>query len=529
MVINTILSVMAYDYPSEKLSIYLSDDGGSILTFYALFEACFFSKTWLPYCRKYGIEPRSPAAYLALLPQPTSSAHSADLGSVKKLYKEMQQRVETSTKLNRTSEEMRAQHKGFSHSGDSYTSKHDHDTILQILIDGRNREAKDIQGDQLPTLVYLAREKRPKHFHNCKAGAMNALIRVSSEISNGPIILNVDCDMYSNNSQSILDALCCFMDERRSHGIAFVQFPQKFENVTKNDIYSASLGVISEVEIPGLDGVGGPSYIETGCFHRREALLGRKYTEDYKFDWTMQNDPLEVEGNVADLMEINLSEPKKEKFPRVGSYDIGRYISATQEMERSDLQIMLNCCPLWYGRNNISRALQLGYSHYCLWALNSLATLSYCTIPSPHMLKGISLFPKVSNTWFLPFGYIIIATGRCSLVEFLCSGGTILEWWNEQRMWLYKRTSSYLFALFDTILKLLGLSNMKFMITTKVMDEDVSRRYKKGVMDSGVPSPMSTIMTCVAMVNIFTVVDVLKRLMVAEEGEKMRLLEILAL
>ena len=72
-------------------------------------------------------------------------------------------------------------------------------------------------------------------------------IRVSSEISNGPIILNVDCDMYSNNSQSILDALCCFMDERRSHGIAFVQFPQKFENVTKNDIYGASLRVISEV------------------------------------------------------------------------------------------------------------------------------------------------------------------------------------------------------------------------------------------------------------------------------------------
>ena len=57
------------------------------------------------------------------------------------------------------------------------------------------------------------------------------------------------------------------------------------------------------MEIPGLDGVGGPSYIGTGCFHRREALLGRKYTEDYKFDWTMQKDALEVEGNVEDLQE----------------------------------------------------------------------------------------------------------------------------------------------------------------------------------------------------------------------------------
>ena len=42
MVINTILSVMAYDYPSEKLSVYLSDDGGSDLTFYAMVEASRF-------------------------------------------------------------------------------------------------------------------------------------------------------------------------------------------------------------------------------------------------------------------------------------------------------------------------------------------------------------------------------------------------------------------------------------------------------------------------------------------------------
>lgn len=72
-------------------------------------------------------------------------------------------------------------------------------------------------------------------------------IRISSKISNAPIILNVDCDMYSNNSQSIRDALCFFMDEKKSQGIAFVQFPQVFENITKNDIYGASIRVIQQV------------------------------------------------------------------------------------------------------------------------------------------------------------------------------------------------------------------------------------------------------------------------------------------
>jgi len=36
MVINIVLSVMAYAYPLEKLSVYISHDGGSILTFNAM-------------------------------------------------------------------------------------------------------------------------------------------------------------------------------------------------------------------------------------------------------------------------------------------------------------------------------------------------------------------------------------------------------------------------------------------------------------------------------------------------------------
>ena len=42
MVINTALSRMAYDYPPEKLNIYISDDSGSELMFYALLQASHF-------------------------------------------------------------------------------------------------------------------------------------------------------------------------------------------------------------------------------------------------------------------------------------------------------------------------------------------------------------------------------------------------------------------------------------------------------------------------------------------------------
>ena len=53
---------------------------------------------------------------------------------------------------------------------------------------------------RLPMLVYLSREKRPGYNHQKKAGAMNAMLRVSALLSNAPFLINFDCDHYINNS-----------------------------------------------------------------------------------------------------------------------------------------------------------------------------------------------------------------------------------------------------------------------------------------------------------------------------------------
>lgn len=76
MVINTVLSMMAYDYPPEKLTVYLSDDGGSDLTFYALLEASEFAKQWIPFCKRFNVEPRSPSAYFASIANVSNATHS---------------------------------------------------------------------------------------------------------------------------------------------------------------------------------------------------------------------------------------------------------------------------------------------------------------------------------------------------------------------------------------------------------------------------------------------------------------------
>ncbi|XP_052177223.1 cellulose synthase-like protein E1 [Diospyros lotus] len=560
MVVNTVLSVMAYDYPPEKLSVYVSDDAGSELTFYVLLEASRFAKHWIPFCKQFMVEPRSPAAYFLSSSSSRDSVPAECFNSVKKLYEDMENRITITAKLGRIPENIRSEHKGYLQ-WNKFSSKYDHHTILQTLIDGRDSNIKDIRGCSLPTLLYLAREKRPKHPHNFKAGAMNALIRVSSKISNGQVILNVDCDMFSNHSCSVRDALCFFLDEEKGNEIAFVQFPQGYENVTKNELYGSSLRVIYELEFHGLDGYGGPFYVGTGCFHRRDSLCGRKFNKDSRIEWKMENDgniketASKLEERLQGLASCGYEEntqwgkqmglkygclvedvitglsiqcqgwksvyynPTRKGFLGVVPTSLSDTLLQHKRWSEGDLQILLSkYSPLRHGVGRISLGLQLGYCTYGLWALNCFGTLYYSIIPSLYLLSGVSLFPQVSSPWLLPFAYVIICVNMYSLVEFLWCQGTILGWWNEQRMWLYKRTTSYLYAFIDVILGLLGLSTTSFLVTNKVFDPDVSQRYEQEVMEFGTSLPMFTILATLALLNLFSLILVVNKVLLTKDG-----------
>ncbi|WCJ33116.1 cellulose synthase like E1 [Euphorbia peplus] len=570
MVIDTVLSVMTYNYSPEKLCVYLSDDGGSEFTFYALVEAAKFARYWIPYCKKWNVGPRSPSAYFIYsLDHRYSTSQTTELAAIKKLYQEMKERIETTMKLGRIPEQVRLSNAGFSN-WNSESSCRDHDTILQILIDSEDPNATDIEGDALPTLVYLAREKRPQYHHNFKAGAMNALLRVSSKISSGLIILNLDCDMYLNNSESLRDALCFFMDEKQNHDIAFVQFPQDFFNVTNNDLYGSTFPVGYKVDFHGLDGVGGPMYIGSGCFHRRDILYGKKYGDNSKFEWRREDDHKrhesirELEEEAKPLASCTYEQntewgnemglkygcpvedvitglsiqckgwksvyfnPERKAFLGIAPTTLPQTLVQHKRWSEGDFQILFSkYSPLQYAKGKISLGLQMGYCYYCFWVPSCLATLYYSTIPSLFLLKGASLFPKVSSSWFLPFAYVICSNYIYSLVEFVLCGGTFLGWWNEQRMWLYKRTSSNLFAFLDTILKLMGFSELDFVITAKVTDEDVSRRYEKEIMEFGVASPMMIILTAIAMLNLVCFFGMLKQVVTDENAIEKMLLQII--
>lgn len=70
--------------------------------------------------------------------------------------------------------------------------------------------------------------------------------------------------------------------------------------------------------------------------------------------------------------------------------------------------------------------------------------------------------------------------------------------------------------MIDTILKLLGFSDSAFIISGKVSDQDVSQRYEKEIMEFGISSPMLTILSTLALLNLFCLVGVVKEAFLGE-------------
>jgi cellulose synthase A len=108
--------------------------------------------------------------------------------------------------------------------------------LLQVFLG--HSGGHDTDGNELPRLVYVSREKRPGFNHHKKAGAMNALVRVSAVLTNAPFLLNLDCDHYINNSKAIREAMCFMMDPLVGKRVCYVQFPQRFDGIDRSDRYA---------------------------------------------------------------------------------------------------------------------------------------------------------------------------------------------------------------------------------------------------------------------------------------------------
>ncbi|CAH9142469.1 unnamed protein product [Cuscuta epithymum] len=315
---NTILSILAVDYPVEKVACYISDDGGALLTFEAMAEACSFAELWVPFCKKHEIEPRNPESYFNLKGDPTKNKKRTDFVKdrrrVKREYEEFKVRINgLPDSIRRRSDAFNAREEmkmlkqmregagevmqvrkatwmaDGSHWPGTWAApsadhaKGDHAGILQVMLKppscdplmGGGEHQLDLADVdiRLPMFVYMSREKRRGYEHNKKAGAMNALVRCSAVLSNGPFMLNLDCDHYIYNCRAVREGMC-FMMDRGGEDICYIQFPQRFEGIDPSDRYANHNTVFFDGNMRALDGIQGPVYVGTGTMFRRFAIYG---------------------------------------------------------------------------------------------------------------------------------------------------------------------------------------------------------------------------------------------------------------
>ncbi|KAA8526525.1 hypothetical protein F0562_008272 [Nyssa sinensis] len=449
--VNTVLSLLAVDYPANKLACYVSDDGCSPLTFYALVEASKFAKLWVPFCKKYNIQVRAPFRYFSGPPSSSSPDVSSEFRQEWKKMKVIWENTEAQTK-------------------------------------------------GLPHLVYISREKRPKHPHHFKAGAMNVLSRVSGVMTNAPFMLNVDCDMYANNPQIVLQAMCVLLGVNNESDAAFVQYPQRFYGALKDDPFGNQFVVLIHVRklsgedlqkefgnskvftklaaqiLSGLnEKTSSPhdflssieaAYHVAGCGYEYGTSWGTKVGWIYGSATEDVLTGLTIHGKGWKTVYCS---PDPPAF--LGFAPSGGPASLTQQKRWATglLEILFSSRSPFiatiFGKLQFRQCL--AYMWILVWALRSIPELCYAALPAYCIITNSHFMPQVQEpAIFIPIALFIIYN-LYTLSEYLQIGLSVHEWWNNQRMLRIISMTARLFGVLSVILKLLGLSETMFEVTQK--------------------------------------------------------------
>ncbi|CAJ1956284.1 unnamed protein product [Sphenostylis stenocarpa] len=526
---NTVLSLLALDYPTNKLACYVSDDGCSPFTFYALLQASKFAMFWVPFCKKYKIQIRAPFRYFSNVAT-TKSEHSLEFkqewSRMKDMYDNLSRKIQ-----HVTSKQIPLQLDG-EFAVFSNTEQRIHPTIIKVIL-----ENKDGISDGLPHLIYVSREKKQHQTHNYKAGAMNVLTRVSGLMTNAPFMLNLDCDMFVNNPTIVQHGMCILIDSNSGKDVAFVQCFQQFYDGIKDDPFGNQWVTAFEYVIRGMAGLQGPYYAGTNAFHRRNAIYGlypdeiiesgrkegklgekiliQQFGSSKEF---VKSADLAFDGKTYSSNDISPSD-SVEAAIKVAECDYergtcwGKKIGWLYGSISEDVPTGLNihrrgwrseCCtpdPIAFSgcapRGLLSTMIQqkrwasgltvvffgkhsplmgmlfgkiqfrAGLSYFWLtnWGLRGVFEVCYAALPTYCILTNTNIFPKGPGLW-IPIALLVIYNVY-TLLEYLKIGLSVRNWWNNQRMSIIRTTTAWFIGFLSAMLKLSGISDTVFEITEK--------------------------------------------------------------
>ncbi|XP_048634168.1 cellulose synthase-like protein B3 [Brassica napus] len=454
LVVNTVLSLLAVNYPANKLACYVSDDGCSPLTYFSLKEASKFAKIWVPFCKKYNVRVRAPFRYfLNPLPSSRDSEFTKDWGLIKTEYEKLSRKVEDAT-------------------GDSHWLDSDNDF---------------------------------EAFSNTKPIDHSTIVkvRVSGLMTNAPYMLNVDCDMYVNEADvylgrgiagiqgPIFTGSGCFHTRKVMYGLSIDDLDDSgslSSVATKRMLAEGSLArefgsskeIVKSV-VEALQGKSNPQQAITNSIEIAKEVGNCHY--EYQTSWgktigwlydSMADDVNTSIGIHSRGWTSSYISPDPPAFlgcmPPMGPVAMVQW----QRWGTGMLEVFFNKqSPLMGLFHQKMRFRQrLAYISISMWGLRSIPELFYCLLPAYCLLHNSALFPKG-----LCLGIIVTLLGMHSLYtlwEFMRVGFSVQSWYVSQSIWRIKATSCWLFSILDITLKLLGISKVVLIVTQKTIPESRS-------------------------------------------------------
>nr|GMC77080.1 cellulose synthase-like protein H1 [Ipomoea batatas] len=463
--VNTVLSLLAVDYPANKLACYVSDDGASPLTFYSLVQASKFAQLWVPFCKKYNIADE---------------------------YSKLCDKIEKASPES-VSRELIDEFSVFAN-----IDRRDHPAIIKVICE--NKGSVD-NGDGVPHLIYISREKRPMHPHHFKAGALNVLTRVSGVMTNAPFMLNVDCDFYINDSKVVLHAMCFFLGVKDEKDVGFVQFPQSFDDGLKNDPYGNQLKI--QMETPMFPNSLEAAKEVASCGYESDNAWGQKVGFLY--------------GSAAEDTKTGISIHGKgwksaycDPYPPgfLGTAPTGGPAALTQQKRWSTGLLEILICKkspiIWalFGRLHFRQCL--AYLWLMSWPIRPFFEICYALLPAYCVINNSHFQPKINEAAIIIPASIFIVYNLYTLSEYIRSGESLRAWWNNQRMWRVYTSGSWLLGFLSGVVKVFGLSETVFEVTKKdhssdeTVDKDNDSNVGRFTFDE---SPLFVPGTTILLVN----------------------------
>ncbi|KAL0288962.1 UNVERIFIED_CONTAM: Cellulose synthase-like protein D4 [Sesamum angustifolium] len=250
---NTILSILAVDYPVEKLACYISDDG----VHFSLLKQWLRQQALLIYGSPFG--------------DPTKNKSRPDF--VKDRRRLKREYDEFKVRINGLPDSIRRRSDAFNAREEMKMLKHMRESGADTLEPIKVQKATWMaDGTHWPGTWATPSRDHAKGDH---AGILQVMLKPPSS---DPLMGSTEDKLLDFTDVDIRLPICSRRDvlmmDRGGEDICYIQFPQRFEGIDPSDRYANHNTVFFDGNMRALDGLQGPVYVGTGCMFRRFALYG---------------------------------------------------------------------------------------------------------------------------------------------------------------------------------------------------------------------------------------------------------------